>query len=113
VLSRNQAAPVAVDTDTTVTIANLQVGILTSDTASTAVTITLPTGTDMDGGFAAPYTNQTFEWSVINLDGAEAVTIAGNTDHTLVGAAGVAFGTSARWASRRTAANTWVSYRLT
>jgi hypothetical protein len=31
-MSKNQAAPVAVDTDTTVTIANLQVGILTSDT---------------------------------------------------------------------------------
>jgi hypothetical protein len=113
VLSRNQAAPVAVDTSATITIANLQVGILTSDTASTAVTITLPTGTDMDGGFAAPYTNQTFEWSVINLDDTEAVTIAGNTDHTLVGAAGVPLGTSARWASRRTAANTWVSYRIT
>jgi len=112
-MSKNQAAPVAVDTDTTVTIANLQVGILTSDTASTAVTITLPTGTNMDGGFASPYTNQTFEWSVINLDGAEAVTIAANTDHTLVGAATVAFGTSARWASRRTAATTWVSYRIT
>jgi hypothetical protein len=115
VLSRNQAAPVAVDATATVTIANLQVGILTSDAAVlTPVTITLPTGTDMDGGFASPYDNQTFEWSVINVDGVENVTIAGNgAGHTLVGNATVAASTSARWASRRTAATTWVSYRIT
>jgi hypothetical protein len=114
VLSRNQAAPVAIDATATATISDLQVGILTSDAAvSTPVTITLPTGTDMDGGFASPYTNQTFEWSVINLDGTETVTIAGNSDHTLVGAATIAANVSARWASRRTAATTWVSYRIT
>jgi hypothetical protein len=114
VLSRNQAAPVAIDATATATIADLQVGILTSDAALlTPVTITLPTGTNMDGGFASPYTNQTFEWSVINLDGTETVTIAGNSDHTLVGAATIAANVSARWASRRTAATTWVSYRIT
>jgi hypothetical protein len=68
----------------------------------------------MDGGFASPYDNQTFEWSVINVDGVENVTIAGNgAGHTLVGNATVAASTSARWASRRTAATTWVSYRIT
>ncbi len=107
----NQAAPAAVDTTATLTVANLKTGIITSSTAA-AVTMTLPTGTDTEAGFSGIYTNMTFEWSVINTGATNAVTVQGGTGHTLVGSGTVAASNSGRFASRRTAANTFVTYRL-
>jgi hypothetical protein len=107
----NQAAPAAVDTTATLTVANLKTGIITSTTAA-AVTMTLPTGTDTQAGFSGTYDNMTFEWSVINTGATNAVTVQGNTGHTLVGTGTVAASSSGRFASRRTAANTFVTYRL-
>ena len=107
----NQAAPAAVDTTATLTVANLKTGIITSSTAA-AVTMTLPTGTLTEGGFSGVYTNMTFEWTVINTGATNAVTVQAGTDHTLVGSGTVAAGVSGRFASRRTAANTFVTYRL-
>jgi hypothetical protein len=107
----NQAAPAAVDTTATLTVANLKTGIITSSTAA-AVTMTLPTGTDTEAGFSGIYTNMTFEWSVINTGATNAVTVQGGTGHTLVGTGTVAASSSGRFASRRTAANTFVTYRL-
>jgi hypothetical protein len=106
----NQAAPAAVNATSTLTAANLKTGIITS-TSAAATDMTLPTGTDTEGGFSGIYTNMTFEWSVINT-GPSLVTVLANTAHTLVGSGAVATGTSARFASRRTASNTFVSYRL-
>jgi CheY-specific phosphatase CheX len=107
----NQAAPAAVDTTATLTVANLKTGIITSSTAA-AVTMTLPTGTDTEAGFSGVYTNMTFEWTVINTGATNAVTIAAGTGHTIVGSATVAASNSGRFATRRTAANTFVTYRL-
>lgn len=107
----NQAAPVAVDATATLTVGNLKNGIITSSTAL-AVTMTLPTGTLTEGGFSGAYNNMTFEWSVINTGATNAVTVQAGTDHTLVGSGTVAAGNSGKFATRRTAANTWVSYRL-
>ena len=107
----NQAAPVAVNTTATLTVANLKNGIITSTTAA-AVTGTLPTGTLTEGGFSGLYTNFTFEWSVINTGATNNFTVAAGTNHTVVGNMVVAAGTSGRFASRRTAANTFVTYRL-
>lgn len=107
----NQAAPAAVDTTATLTVANLKTGIITSTTAA-AVTMTLPTGTLMDGGFSGLYANMTFKWTVINTGATNAVTVAAGTGHTIVGSATVAASDSACFASRYTAAATWVTYRL-
>jgi hypothetical protein len=107
----NQAAPVAVDTTATLTVGNLKTGIITSSTAA-AVTMTLPTGTDTQAGFSGTYDNMTFEWSVINTGATNAVTIAAGTGHTIVGSATIAASNSGRFATRRTAANTFVTYRL-
>jgi hypothetical protein len=110
VVAYNQAAPAAVNATATLTVANLKTGIITS-TSAAATDMTLPTGTDTEGGFSGIYTNMTFEWSVINT-GPSLVTVLANTAHTLVGSGAVATGTSARFASRRSAANTFVTYRL-
>ena len=107
----NQPAPAAVNTTATLTVANLTAKIITSTTAA-AVTMTLPLGTDMDNGFSGLYTNMAFEWTVINTGGTNAVTVQGNTAHTIVGSGTVSANNSGRFLSRRTAATTWVTYRL-
>ena len=109
VVAYNQAAPAAVNTTTTITAANLKTGIITSTTAA-AVTMTLPTGTDIEAGFSGIYTNMTFEFSVINT-GPNTLTVGAN-GNTTVGSLTVATLTSARYALRRTGANAFTLYRL-
>lgn len=107
-----QPTPNAQTATATLTVANLLTGIVTATSAS-AVALTLPTGTLMDGGFFALSNDIAFDWSVINLGSSTgAVTMTAGTAHTYVGNATVAINTSAQFRSRRTAANTWVTYRL-
>jgi hypothetical protein len=110
VIAHDQPAPAAVNATATLTVANLKAGIITS-TSAAATDMTLPTGTDTQAGFSGTYDNFTFEWSVINT-GPSLVRVLAGTAHTIVGSGSVATGTSGRFASRRTAANTFVTYRL-
>ena len=109
VIAYDQPTPATYAAAATITVADLKTGIITY--TGTAATLTLPTGTLTEGGFSGIYTNMAFEWSVINT-GAGICTIGAGTTHTIVGSGTVAIGASARFASRRTAANTFVSYRL-
>ena len=109
VLAYNQPTPATYAAAATLTVADLKTAIITY--TGTVATLTLPTGTLTEGGFTNIYTNMAFEWSVINT-GAGICTIGAGTAHTIVGSGTVAIGDSARFASRRTAANTFVSYRL-
>jgi hypothetical protein len=109
VMCHDQPTPATYAAAATLTVADLKTGIITY--TGTAATLTLPTGTLTEGGFSGIYTNMTFEWSVINT-GAGICTIGAGTAHTIVGSGSVAIGASARFTSRRTAANTFVSYRL-
>ena len=105
--------PTAFNASGTATVDNLLAGILTSDAAvATPVTVTLPTGASMDGSFTVLADNIAFQWSVINLNTVESVTVAAASGHTLIGKLTVPAGDSGRWASRRSGVNTWVSYRL-
>jgi len=111
-----QGAPAAETGDATLTIAELLTGIVTATSAS-AVALTLPTGTLTDAGFlgGTAAVNQSFDWSVINLgssSGAVTMTAPGGGAHTYVGNAVVAIATSARFRTRKTAANTYVTYRI-
>ena len=110
VIAHDQPAPAAVNATATLTIANLKTGIITS-TSAAATDMTLPTGTDTQAGFSGTYDNFTFEWSVINT-GPSLVRVLAGTAHTIVGSGSVATGTSGRFATRRTAANTFTTYRL-
>jgi hypothetical protein len=95
------------------TAALLKTGIVNSTTAA-AVVATLDTGTAMDTSFASPdnlLVNEAFEWSAINT-GANTFTVTAAATHTVVGSGVVAAGTSARFLTRKTAANTYVTYRL-
>jgi len=85
-------------------------GLVTSTTAA-AVVATLDTGAIMDAAntFAV---NDSFIWSAINT-GSNAFTVtAAASGHTVVGAGAVAAGTSGRFMTRKTAANTFVTYRI-
>jgi hypothetical protein len=114
VLYTTQPTPTALTATTTLTIAYLQTLIITV-TSATAVTLTLPTGTLTDAGIAggALANNKGFDWSIINLgSSAGAVTMAAGTAHTYVGSATVAIGTSASFRTRKTATNTYITYRI-
>ena len=106
---KNQGDPVAVDVTGAVSATAILGGIVTSTTAA-AVAGTIPTGTVMDAAseFAI---GQYVDWSVI-ATGANAFTVTAATGHTLVGTAVVATVTSGLFRTRKTAANTFVTYRI-
>jgi hypothetical protein len=109
-----QGTPTAKTGDATLTIAELLTRIVTATSAS-AVALTLPTGTLTDAGVGSGTlkVGQSFDWSVINLGSSSgAVTMTAGTDHTYVGSATVAIATSALFRTRKTAANTFVTYRV-
>lgn len=111
-LVQQQPVPTAVNATATLTIAQLLTEIITA-AGTVANSMTLPTGTLMDAGFNALFTNMSFDWSIINTgSSAGAVTVLAGTAHTIVGSATVAIATSARFRSVRTGVTTWVTYRL-
>lgn len=105
-----QGTPGVLNATGALTAAMMLSGIVTSSTAA-AVVATVPTGTVLDAAseFAV---DDSFDWSVINTGAVNAFTVTAATDHTLVGVAAVAAVTSAIWRTRKTAANTFVSYRI-
>ena len=118
-----QGAPAAKTTAVTLTIAELLTGIVTAThTAGATAAYTLPTGTLADAG-ADLSIDESFDWSLINLSAAAAdtVTVTAGTAHTIVGNAivqsvhastGLIYGSSGRFRTRKTAANTFVTYRI-
>lgn len=123
VLVEPQGAPTAVTTSATLTAAGLLSGIITvTHTAGATQTYTLPTGTLLDAAVQMS-AGESFDWVLINLSAAAAdtATVAAGTDHTIVGGAvvqsahastGALYGSSAIFRSRKTAANTFVTYRI-
>ena len=105
-----QPAPTSKSAAATLTIVELLTGIIQYTGA--AANLTMPTGTNIDAGVLAGLaTNRAFEFSVINT-GTGAATMVVNTGVTAIGSLVVANGTSARFSVRKTAANTFVMYRL-
>lgn len=119
-IGRTQFSPVTINTTGTALASDLLTGIITSTQSTGAtITITLPTGTLLDAG-AGLQINQAFDFQLINLStsAANTVTIAAGSGNTLVGdaitqASGLTTGcSSSRWRARKTAANTFVTYRV-
>jgi len=118
-----QPTPTAKTTAATLTIAELLTGILTGTHAAGATAAyTLPTGTLTDAGGLFGV-NDSFDWSLINLSAAavDTITVTAGTDHTIVGnpivqsahaSTGGIYGNSGRFRTRKTAANTFVTYRI-
>lgn len=123
VVVRTQLAPATSTITATLTANALMGGLITGDnSAGGTATYTLPTGTLMDTatGFSV---GDSFEWTLINISTAAAdiITVAAGSGHTVVGVMAVAsahastgglYGSSARFLTRKTAANTYVTYRI-
>ena len=109
-----QPTPSAINASATLTIAELFTRIITTNSA-TAVAFTLPTGTLTDAGILGGQLliDQSFDWNIVNTGSAVGtVTVSGGTGNTLVGSGAVAITTSATFRTRKTAANTFVTYRV-
>lgn len=103
-------APTSKSTTATLTAAELKTAII--NTTGTSYTLTLPLGTDIETGFT-PFstTNIGFDFHIINT-ASGTITLAVNTGVTSLGTLTVVTGDSAHFRLRRTAANTYVVYRL-
>lgn len=121
-----QSSPVAMTTTATVTTAAMLGGLITANQgAAGAATYTLPTGTVFDTAATAALkrkvkVNDAFTFSIVNIstNGAEDVTVAGDTSMTEVGnmtiASNAAVGDQA-WGTflvRKTAENAYSVYRI-
>lgn len=110
-----QAAPVAKTTSGTLTAANLLVGMVTVAQGSGANSNQqLPLGSAMQTALPSSFgTDSYFDLSIINTGAAsETATLTVNTNFTIVGNAVVDVGGSAIFRVRKTAANTFVAYRI-
>lgn len=122
-LTQVQGTPNAQTTVATLTIANLLTGIVTgTHTAGADQAYTLPTGTLTDAALQLA-ADDSFDWTLINLSAAAAdtVTVTAGADHTVVGVmvvqsahatTGGLYGNAGRFRTRKTAANTYVTYRI-
>lgn len=122
-LTYTQFSPVTQNTTATLTAATLMGGLITSTQATGAtIELTLPTGalTEAAAGIGL---NQGWEWSLVNLSAAVAdtVTLIAGSGHTIVGTAvipsahsttGGLYGNAGRFFTRKTATDTFVTYRL-
>lgn len=118
-----QPDPTAKTVAVTLTIAELLTKIITGvHTAGATQAYTLPTGTLTDAGLDFDI-NDSFDWTLINnsLAAADTITVTAGTDHTVVGTmicqslhstTGGIHGNALQLRTRKTAANTFVTYRL-
>jgi len=118
-----QPTPSAKTTAVTLTIAELLTRIITgTHTVGATQAYTLPTGTLCEaGGFFN--INDSIDWVLINLSAAAAdtITVTAGATHTIVGnpivqaahaSTGGIYGNSATFRTRKTALNTFVTYRV-
>ena len=114
---QRQAAPAGFTTATTLTAAQISGSMITTSGTS-SYALTLPTGTAMDTYFAtvaaASLTNISFDFVVINTSSTAgtAVTMTAAVGFTIIGSASVSLTSSAIFRIRRSAANTYVMYRI-
>jgi hypothetical protein len=119
-----QPTPTAKTVAVTLTIAELLTKIIAAVPTATGATAayTLPTGALIDAGVTMAV-NDSFDWCLINsaLAAADTITVTADTGHTIVGnpvvqslhaSTGATMGYSSLWKTRKTAADTFVTYRI-
>ena len=105
-----QPAVATQSTTATLTLAQIQARILTSNPAA-AITLTFPTGATLDG-YIANFANDTgFDFTIVNTS-ANAVTVAANTGTTYTGNATVAATSSASFRFRRVSTGSYQVFRI-
>jgi hypothetical protein len=110
VVYKNQPAEASKAAAATLTIAELENGLIRYTGA--AATLTLPTGTNIETGTPNTFpVNMSFDFSVINT-GTGTATLGTATGLTLIGAMGVAINTTGVFRVRKTATNAFTVYRV-
>ena len=111
-----QPAPVSFTTDPAPTPAQLVSIALFIGNPGGAINFTLPTVAALETAFQSmgEKPNVAFEFSIINVNATNAITVITNTGWTVTGggAVAVALSTSGRFQARKTGAGTWQLYRL-
>lgn len=111
-----QSTPATATSTATLTIAQLQTGILLGSPGSSAATYTLPTVALTEAALVNAKTDSSFDFHIVNVDGSGSgvITVAVGTGWTLVGLATVAAtaGTASHWRARKTGSAAWTCYRL-
>ena len=102
-------APASISAVATLTNANLQAQLI--NTTGVSYTVTMPLGSTLDTLIAWATVDIGFDFSVINT-ASGTITIAANTGVTTLGGLTIATGVSAQFRIRRTAASTYVMYRI-
>ena len=108
-LKQIQLTPATCNATASMLATDILGGIVTS-TSAAVVAASLPTGTLLDAA-AGLQVSESFEWAFINT-GPSVVTITAAATHTIVGAAAIASGISNTFLTRKTAANTFVTYNI-
>jgi hypothetical protein len=121
---RAQPAPTAKTVAVTLTIAELLTKIISATPTATGATAayTLPTGALTEAGVTMA-ADDSFDWVLINnaLAAADTITVTASSGHTIVGGpivqslhatTGGITGYSAMFRTRKTATDTFVSYRI-
>ena len=104
-------APTSKAAATTLTAAEVAAGII--NTTGTTYTVTLPAGSALDTYFSGvPAVNIGFDFSVINTASGTITIAVGASGMTSLGTLTVTTGVSANFRLRRTAANTYILYRV-
>jgi hypothetical protein len=106
---RVQRAPIAINAAGTIPESALANGLISSNSLL-GITCTLPTGTAMDA-VSDFRMDDSFDWSVMAV-GLFGFTVGASAGHTIVGAATVGSGSSGEFRTRKTAANTFITYRI-
>ena len=122
-LCKYQAAPVAMTVAATITEAALRSGLITgTHDAGATQAYTLPTGAVLDAALSPDFVvNSSFEFTIINLSAAlaDTITLTASDGITIVGQATIdsahadsEFPSSGTFRVRKTAADTFVAYRI-
>ena len=111
-----QPAPVTFTTDPAATPLQLAGNAMFVGNPGGAINFTLPTVAALESAYQAmgEKIGNAFEFTVININATNAITIVTNTGWTLTGGGSmtVALSTSAQFQARKTGAGTWQLYRL-
>lgn len=104
-----QRTPIAINVAGAIPLGALANGVITSNSLP-GITCTLPAGAQVESGRFFS-NDDSFDWTVI-VAGLFGFTVGASAGHTIVGSASVGSGTSAIFRTRKTALNTFVTYRI-
>lgn len=107
---RIQRAPVAISASGSIPLSAIINGVINANAGLLGLTGTLPTGSVIES--ASDFrVDDAFDWHVIST-GLGAYNIAASAGHTIVGASSVGSAQSGKFRTRKSAANTFVTMRI-